>query len=154
MRNRRFCIIAFFPAMFVLSNSKHAPSLELPLTACKTVFSHLKYYCISVYRYNSFKLLQLLHCFETFICFSLCFSHSLFGRCDSDRLFSEGFPWKLGRIPTAPLGFLYPKIIIRRNDTEILASSTWWNSHDPSGKNVVLEEYSTCTFTLIIQCRT
>ena len=45
-------------------------------------------------------------------CFSLCFLHSLFGRCDSDRLFSEGSPCKLGRIPTVPSGFLYPKIII------------------------------------------
>ena len=37
----------FFRGHVCLSNLQHAPSRELPLTACKTVFSHLKGNCYS-----------------------------------------------------------------------------------------------------------
>ena len=36
-----FCVPLLFRRQFCLSNLKHAPSCELPLTARKTVFSHL-----------------------------------------------------------------------------------------------------------------
>ena len=42
-RSRILCTLAFFAAIFVLSNLKHAPSRKLPLTARKTVSSPLNH---------------------------------------------------------------------------------------------------------------
>ena len=42
LRNRFLTVPLLFRSHVCLSNLKHAPSRELPLTATKTVFSHLR----------------------------------------------------------------------------------------------------------------